>query len=111
MPGDVALRTYVQHREECVALQRAIPANVKAQVRARVRLLAACQDNQLALDAADHGLFTSTLLQVWDGGSFTGTYDEFYRAIVSRMPYYQTPNHFVIGGDNPVFDAGPPFTL
>jgi hypothetical protein len=111
MPGDVALRTFAQHRAEYTALQRVIPTDITAQIGATVRLLAACQDDQFALDAADHGLFTSTLLQVWNNGSFTGTYDEFHRAIASRMPEYETPNHFVIGTPNPAFDVGPPFTL
>jgi hypothetical protein len=111
MPDDVALRTYARNREDYIQIQRTIPVAVRSTVRATVRLLAACQDDQLALDAPDHGLFTSTLLKVWNHGSFTGSYDELHRTIVSRMPDYQTPNHFVIGPANPAFDAGPPFTL
>jgi hypothetical protein len=111
MPGDVALRTFEEHRGEILALQRVIPTDITAQIAATVRLLAACQDDQLALDAADNGLFTSTLLQVWNNGSFTGTYDELHRAIARRMPEYQTPNHSIIGPPSPAFDAGPPFTL
>lgn len=111
IPGDVAIRTYEQHRAEYGALQRAIPADITAQIRATVRLLSGCQDHELAIDGPDHGLFTGALLEVWNGGSFTGTYDEFHRAIVSRTVPTQTPNHFVIGAPNPSFDAGPPFTL
>jgi hypothetical protein len=110
MPGDVSIRTYEQHREHYSAVQRAIPAGVTAQIRATVRLLSACQDHEFAVDGEAHGVFTGALLDVWNDGGFTGTYDEFHRAIVSRVTM-QTPNHFVIGAPNPSFAAGPPFTL
>jgi hypothetical protein len=111
MPGDVAIRTYEQHRTQYGALQRIIPPDIKAQIRATVRLLSGCLDHELALDGPAHGLFTGTLLDVWNDGRFTGTYDEFHRAIVSRTQPIQTPNHFVIGAPSPSFDAEPPFTL
>jgi hypothetical protein len=114
MPGDVAIRTYEHHKAQYGAIQRAIPPDITAQIQATVRLISACQDNQFALDGQGHGVFTGALLEVWSAGSFTGTYDAFHRAIVSRLatlPLPQTPNHLVIGAPSPAFDAERPFTL
>jgi hypothetical protein len=111
MPGDVALRTYAQHREQYGAIQRAIPPDITGQIQATVRLLSACQDDELAYDGQGHGVFIAALLDVWNDGRFTGTYDEFHRAIVGRMTMPQTPNHLVIGAPSPAFDAERPFTL
>jgi metacaspase-1 len=111
MPDDVAIRTYKEHQAFYDDLQRAIPADITAQLRATVRLISACQDNQFASDGLINSLFTGALLRVWNGGQFDGTYREFHRAIVNLMPPTQTPNHLVIGPPSPSFDAEKPFTL
>ena len=75
-----------------------------------MRLISGCQDNQLSADGTFNGLFTGTLLSVWNGGKFKGAYAP-STAIVKRMPPTQTPNHFVIGAVNPTFDGQKPFTV
>jgi hypothetical protein len=76
-----------------------------------VRLISACQDNQVALDGLTNGLFTGRLLEAWGSGAFQGDYAAFHRAIVDRMPPDQTPNHFETGQDSPAFDAQRPFDI
>lgn len=112
MPMAVATRTYQQNKTFYDALQEAIPGDAaKLPVKATVRLISGCQDNQLSQDGAFNGLFTGTLLRVWRGGGFTGTYAEFHKAIVQRMPPDQTPNQSVVGQASPEFDAQRPFTV
>ena len=51
-------------------------------VGASVRLISACQDNQVALDGLTNGLFTGRLLEAWGAGAFQGD----YRASTRRSP-------------------------
>jgi hypothetical protein len=80
-------------------------------ISASVRLISACQDNQVALDGLTNGLFTGRLLEAWGGGAFQGDYTAFHKAILDRMPPTQTPNHYETGQDSPAYDAQRPFDI
>ena len=85
-------------------------------IRASVLLISGCQDNQVAGDLSDNGLFTSKLLDVWaDGkfnrGKFRPNYRSFHGEIVNRMPQTQTPNFYPIGEPNRAFLMQKPFTI
>lgn len=54
-------------------------------------VFAACRDNQLAEDGDPNGVFTRALLQVWNDGSFTGSYEELRTQIEHLVPSSQTP--------------------
>lgn len=109
MPRRESLRTYRRHREFYNGLQaRSSPSG---NLRATVRSLSACQDNQLSLDGDRNGLFTGTLLVVWDDGQFRGTYGSFHQQILELMPPIQSPNHIVIGPPSPSYDGETPFSL
>jgi hypothetical protein len=112
LPSDVALRTFRQNREFYTRIQGP-PSKEKASdaVRASVRLLSGCQDNQVSLDGRFNGLFTGTLLKVWKEGAFKGDWADFHRAIVDRMPLTQVPNHFRVGAFDSAFDRQVPFTI
>jgi hypothetical protein len=110
MPDDVAMRTYRKNKTFYKALARDLPAKPSA-VRASVRLISGCQDNQLSMDGTFNGLFTATLLRVWNDGAFQGTYRQFHRAIVKLMPPTQTPNHFTVGAADAQFDEQAPFAI
>jgi hypothetical protein len=75
-----------------------------------VLLISGCQDNQLSADGAVNGLFTQTLLQVWNGG-FQGDYRRFQQAIVALMPPTQVPNYYVVGAPSPEFERQQPFSI
>ena len=72
--------------------------------------LAACQDNQLAADGAANGYFTQQLLHHWQGGSFTGTYDDLFRVIERAMPSRQKPGRRTDGEPVAAFLSGRPFS-
>jgi hypothetical protein len=80
-------------------------------VATSLRLLSACQDNQVAMDGLENGLFTSRLRQAWGDGAFKGDYGTFHRAIRDRMPPHQSPNHMTEGEPSPAFDAQRPFDI
>ena len=100
MPRRESLRTYRRHREFYNGLQ-ASASPPAGNLRATVRSLSACQDNQFSLDGDRNGLFTGTLLVVWDDGLFKGTYGSFHQQILELMPPNQSPNHLVIGPPSP----------
>lgn len=108
MPRRAAIRTYRRNRAFYQHLQT--ERGDTADPTATVRLLSGCQDNQLSLDGNENGLFTATLLIIWDDGFFQGDYRQFHQAILEQMPPTQSPNHYVIGPPNPEFDAEQPFT-
>jgi len=112
MPVDVANRTYRANRAHYDAiLQDPELKNSQDHVKASALLISGCQDNQLSLDGVANGLFTGTLLRVWNHGRFKGSYRTFHRKIVDRMPPTQTPNYFWVGARNPKFEKGPIFSV
>lgn len=111
MPRSVASATYAAHRTFYDELQRGIDRAVAAKVRAAVRLLSGCQDNQTSADGTFNGLFTGTLLAVWDGGRYPHPYRRFMRDIRMRMPSNQQPNHFLLGPRDMAFDEQTPFSV
>jgi hypothetical protein len=96
-------------REMYKALKRS--ARSRSAIGASVLSISGCQDNQLSLDGERNGLFTGTLLQVWNGGSFRGNYRTFHREIVDRMPPTQTPQYYLVGAVNTAFEDERPFTI
>lgn len=92
-------------------VQRLIGRGVDDNVQASVILISGCQDNQLSADGQGNGLFTQTLLSVWNDGSFSGDYRAFHRAILDQMPSTQSPNYYTVGAADPSFEGQVPFTL
>jgi hypothetical protein len=112
MPPDVALATYRRNRKFYDDLQKS-PGSKKGlrDVGATVLLISGCQDNQLSSDGTFNGLFTGTMLRVWNDGKFKGNYKQFLSGILKSMPPAQTPNYFLVGAANGVFEKQTPFTV
>ncbi|HZQ64271.1 MAG TPA: caspase family protein [Gaiellaceae bacterium] len=111
MPDPVIRSTYEQHKELYDDIQRSLPPFDDAAVGASVLLTSGCQDNQTSLDGQKNGLFTQTLLEVWDHGAFRGGYRTFHRRIAQKMPPWQSPNLFTVGAPNARFTRQHPFTI
>ncbi|HZM90057.1 MAG TPA: caspase family protein [Blastocatellia bacterium] len=112
MPIEVALRTYRDNK----AFYDPILSDPKlkesrAAVKASAILLSGCQDNQLSQDGTFNGLFTGTMLRVWNAGKFKGGYRAFHKSIVGRMPPDQTSNFFRVGQLNSKFENQSPFKV
>jgi len=111
MPAEVAAANYEENKSQYNALQFASGSRTRAMMNATILLISGCQDNQLSNDGDNNGLFTGTLLTVWNDGGFSGNYRAFQQAIVDQMPSTQTPNYSVIGTPNLDFEAQSPFTV
>lgn len=112
MPPDVALRTYRINKEFYdPILKKSDLAKAQKAIKASVILISGCQDNQYSSDGDFNGLFTGSMLRVWNQGKFSGTYRKFHKTIVQRMPPDQTPNYFLAGKVNTEFAAQKPFTI
>lgn len=112
MPPDVALRTYRQNKRfyDPILLAKDRKKAI-GKVKASVLLFSGCQDNQLSSDGDFNGLFTGTMMSVWNRGRFRKDYKAFHKAIVRRMPPDQTPNYFRVGSVSPPFEAQAPFSI
>jgi metacaspase-1 len=110
MPPEYVRKTYLANKEFYDRLSRSVPPE-RGEPVATVRLISACKDDQTAAEGTFHGLFTGTLLDVWNEGAFQGDYASFFSEIKSRMPAVQNPNHLVIGSSNSPFDRQRPFTI
>jgi metacaspase-1 len=124
MPPAVAMRTYREHQAFYDKLQKDVAeqagtslemdpdamlgridriavsgrlTEIAKECKAAVLLISGCQDNQTSMDGAFNGAFTEQLLQVWNHGTYRGTYAKFHAAIKSRMAATQTPNFFTLG--------------
>jgi metacaspase-1 len=111
IPLDVRRRVEEANEALYDEVQRSTPANDNVDLDASLLLISGCQDNQTSADGDRNGLFTGTLLDVWNGGKFKRYYRGFHRAIVEQMPPDQTPNLFFIGGPNPKFRRQKPFMI
>ena len=129
MPPDSVAPLYRARKDLYDGLQ-AKPKVQEGDVKASIRLLAACQDYQEASCDAFMGYFTNAVLRVWDDGAFEGNYDDFFDAVTKRLDQVtgdsqtraaggeavdetalQTPNHFHEGVRDPDFDRQRPFTI
>lgn len=81
-----------------------VKAAKRPRVRASVILISGCQDNQFSYDGATNGLFTGTLLQVYNNGQFKLGYRDFRKAIVKKMPPEQTPQLLTMGAKDKAFE-------
>jgi hypothetical protein len=112
MPPNVAYRVYRKNQAlyDATAITENFETTVGA-VKASVILISGCQDNQLSSDGTFNGLFTGTLLQVWQGGRFQGSYRSLHRQVLRLMPRDQSPEFFTVGAHNPAFAQQRPFTI
>jgi hypothetical protein len=111
LPLGVIAGTYVAHRESYDDIQETHPGGENTTVAASVLLISGCQDEQVSLDGAFNGAFTSQLLETWDNGAFEGDYRSFHEAIVAGMPKSQQPNYFTTGAPDQAFEAQHPFAI
>jgi hypothetical protein len=119
MPSAIALRTYRKNKafyDKLLSDKKLTDSNpfsktYNAKLKATVRLISGCQDNQLSNDGDFNGLFTGTLLEVWNNGNFKGNYSQLRRKIGDLMPPDQTPNHYLIGRHNSKFNSEQSFSI
>jgi metacaspase-1 len=83
-------------------------------VECSVNVITACKDDEVADDGVGggNGLFTQTLLAVWDNGNFQGSMEQFHLDIADFLSGSdQTPGKDWQGPPSPAFAAQRPFTI
>lgn len=112
MPLMAAFNTYHANRSRYDALlgDQKIRGSWQT-ISASVLLIAACQDNQTALDGTFNGLFTGNLLRTWNRGAFQGGYRALYETIARKSPTEHMPNYFKSGKPIDGFDTMRPFKV
>jgi hypothetical protein len=108
---EVLLQYVTAHQDELTALQDQLFFAKDMPLGASVIQLGACQDNQTAADGPVNGLFTGTLLAVWNNGAFSGSYPSFHDAIVKLIPPTQSPSYLTAGAPDAPFEGQEPFTV
>jgi hypothetical protein len=74
-------------------------------------LYSGCMDNQTSADGDGNGRFTAKLKGEWAGGAFRGPLKLLRTRIVQKMPSDQTPNYFVVGQPDRVFEKAQAFAI
>lgn len=111
IPLEVEDRTYRAHRRTYDNVQRRVPPREKSAIGASVVLISGCMDNQTSADGPVNGRFTGRLLEVWDGGAFSGNLSRLHKGVKAGMPPNQTPNLYTVGPANRAFAAKRAFAI
>jgi hypothetical protein len=113
LPTSVSFRAFRANKTfyEAIIAELAKKLKKPAEMKADLLLISGCQDNQTSADGRHNGLFTGTLLSVWNEGQFSGDYAKLHRRIVSLMPARQTPNLMTMGPNPERFKAQRPFEI
>lgn len=111
LPPEVQAKIYKERAVLYDDIRRKIPRREKVNLECSVILIAACQDNQVAMDGLKNGLFTEALLRVWNKGRFAGGYHHFRNEIAGLMPPTQSPKYTVVGHRERAFEHQRPFSI
>jgi metacaspase-1 len=111
MPSEVQAKVNQRYKKDLDRIQEATKAAVTREPDASVLLISGCQDRQTSADGDVNGLFTETLLKVWNNGTFQQDYRHFQKAIKRRMPPSQKPNYYIVGAANTAFERQRPFSI
>jgi metacaspase-1 len=112
MPLEVQARTYYANRAFYDEINgRQAGQRPRDATAASILLISGCMDNQTSSDGPYNGLFTGTLLRVWNGGKFAGGYKKLWKQITRLMPREQSPNFFWATARDSAFEAQTPFTI
>ena len=113
MPRSAAIETFRENRSFYAQIQDALP-HPPPEIRASVRLLSGCQENEESFGSKEVGRFTDAVRNVFADGTFQGGYKSFHREIVAAVAKAmnpQTPGHAIIGPSNPDYDSQHPFQI
>lgn len=80
-------------------------------IKASVKLLAACQDDQTTFDGEANGVFTESFIDIFKNGKFKNATAETLIDEIRERYYFPRPNFFQYGGIIPSFDKSFPFTI
>lgn len=107
MPRSASNATFLGNRDFYDEIKRNIPGNIP-DIKASVKLLSGCRDDQFAKDGDENGFFTSTLLKVWQDGKFDGDYHRLFEKIHDKMTHWWTQFQMETKQEPRFDEFGPP---
>jgi hypothetical protein len=110
LPDDARALMLGRHRRLYSSIQQQTVGSERAILAATVLTLSACRDDEFAADGSVNGLYTSKLLEVWNGGKFGGTYRGLQTAISAQVGTEQHPQYVIMGRPNSALELEPPFS-
>ena len=110
MPREVAKETARKNKQFYADLQYCLP-NPRPDIKATVRLLSGCQEDELSWEGHGNGRFTEAIKKTFASGSFDGAYQDFHKQVREQLKARQRPNHAVRGVPNRAYDQQRPFTI
>jgi len=110
MPRNAARDTARKNSKFYADLQYALP-DPRPRIRATIRLLSGCQEDELSWEGSGNGRFTEALKRTFADGQFGGDYKAFHHAIRELVKHKQRPNHAVRGAPNKAFDSQRPLKI
>jgi hypothetical protein len=111
LPPEAALKAFEKYESEIVSTQWTCGNRGLDDIPATVISLTACQDDEVAGDGVNNGLFTGALLQVWNNGQFSGNSEQLLQAVAGKIRMYQRPQYTLFGATNPGALAQKPFAI
>jgi metacaspase-1 len=111
LPPEVQAKIYKERAVLYDDIRRKTPRREKVNLECSVILISACQDNQVAMDGSNNGLFTDALLRAWDKGRFAGGYHHFRNEIAGFLPPTQSPKYTIVGHRERAFERQRPFSI
>ena len=111
MKSGVAQKLYQLHHATYHSIYEKVKANIDADIKATVKQYSACQDDEVAFDGVDNGLFTSQIKKIIasDNG-LTLNSQTFYDKLQSAFDY-PNPNLYELGPTLPSFDNEFPLVI
>lgn len=113
MPVTAVAATFNSNRSFYTEIQDNLPVP-RPEIKASVRLLSGCQEDELSYGSDESGRFTWVINDLLKDGGYNGTYKDFHREIVQTLKRpirNQTPGHSQEGKKSPEFDNQPPFKI
>ena len=113
MPVRAEAATFNSNRSFYTQIQDDLP-DPRPEIKASVRLLSGCQEDELSYGSDESGRFTWAINYLVSELGFDGTYKDFHRKIVEildRPAKSQTPGLSTIGRSSPEFDNQPPLKI
>lgn len=102
---------YKNRSQQYDEVQNSYPARDRVTIAASVILISGCMDNQTSADGEGNGRFTQQLKTEWGDGAFRGSLKLLRTRIVQNMPSDQTPNYYMVGQPNRVFEKAQAFAI
>ncbi len=97
LPVEIAETVYLKNKDQYDSFYLGSKSNPT--ISANVIWLTGCQVNQVAFESNYNGYLTAAIKHTWNGGTFLGSYESFFKEVSLNMPVFQSPKITTYGED------------